>query len=186
MRRINEWMDAGELAGLVCEALRCDGLEVVLVGEAVASVYSEYERLCTRLDFLTIAPERQVERVMKRLGFNSSDRVHYRHPDAPFEVAFRESELMLCGQPLRKWMEMNTPCGTLALLDPTQCIMERLSAHRYEDAIAVARCQPVKLGMIQKWAASGDLVDEFELFRSLLEAEAPATLDLAREAVRKL
>lgn len=64
---IDEQMSLEEIAALVCTALERDGIEVVLSGGSVVSIYSNAEYVSYDLDFIPIGLPRRVDRAMKSL-----------------------------------------------------------------------------------------------------------------------
>ena len=86
-REIDEQTSLEDLAALVCTALENAGIDVVLSGGSVVSIYSNAEYVSYDLDFVPIGLARRVDPIMKSLGFESRQR-HWRHPRSPYWVEF--------------------------------------------------------------------------------------------------
>jgi len=79
------------------------------------------------------------------------------------------------GDAVRDIAERRTPEGTLRLLPPTECVMDRLAAYYYFDdpqgcdqAIQVARAQSVDLHKVERWSRrEGQLAKHAEFVRRL-------------------
>lgn len=154
---IDEQTPLENLAALVCTALAEDGVDVVLSGGSVVSIYSNAEFVSYDLDFIPIGLSRRVDRVMTSLGFEPQQR-HWRHPRSRYWVEFPVGPVAIGEETIREFAERETPTGRLRLLRPTECVMDRLtwlihSADRQclEQAVRVAALQPVDLRRIERW-----------------------------------
>lgn len=151
-------MSLEDLAALVCTALERDGIEVVLSGGSVVSIYSNAEYVSYDLDFIPIGLSRKVDRAMKALGFESRQR-HWVHPRSRYWVEFPPGPVAVGEETIHVFAERETPTGVLRLLRPTECVMDRLTwffhaADRQclEQAVRVANLHPVDLSQIERWA----------------------------------
>ena len=156
--KIDEQMSLEEIAALVCTTLERDGIEVVLSGGSVVSIYSNAEYVSYDLDFIPIGLSRKVDRVMKSLGFESRQR-HWVHPRSRYWVEFPVGPVAIGEETIHEFAERETPTGVPRLLRPTECVMDRLTwffhaADRQclEQAVRVATLQPVDLARIERWA----------------------------------
>lgn len=155
---INEQMSLEAVAALVCTALERDGIEVVLSGGSVVSIYSNAEYVSYDLDFIPTGLSRRVDRAMKALGFESRQR-HWVHPRSRYWVEFPVGPVAIGEETIHEFAELETQTGILRLLRPTECVMDRLtwffhSADRQclEQALRVATLHPVDLVRIGRWA----------------------------------
>jgi len=96
---------------------------------------------------------------MRGLGFRRDKGRHYAHAATPFIVEFPNGPLMVGDQPVTTSARYRTPHGVTRLLTPTDAVKDRLAAFFHwsdrqslEQALAIARHQPVKLGEIERWA----------------------------------
>lgn len=174
MSRINPSMSREEVAALVCAALERHGIRVVLSGGAVVSIYSEEAYVSYDLDFVRTGLARRVDPVMKQLGFRSEGR-HWRHPDTAYWVDFPAGPPGVGDLVLSEFAERDTPFGRLRLLTPTDCVMDRLAsffhwndAESLEQAVLVARRQPIDLARIEAWAEQEGAGRQLEAFRERL------------------
>jgi hypothetical protein len=168
-----------EVAAWVCEALDRAGIPVVLSGEAVVSIYSDNAYESFDLDFIRQGVARKVDGVMGELGFRSQGR-HWTHPDSPFWVEFPPGPVQVGGAIVREFAERQTRVGTLRLLAPTECVMDRLAGYYHWDdpqcldqAIEVARRHTIDLERIDSWSRDERSSGKFGRFRERLREEDP-------------
>ncbi len=159
MSEITENSALEEVAAIVSEALRQNGISVVLTGGAVVSLYSENEYQSWDLDFVIEGLAKKVDPVMNSLGFKKEKGRHFIHPKSKFYVEFPSGPLSIGEEPVRDIAELTTQQGTIRLLPPTECVMDRLASfYHWEDrqaldqAIAVASRHPIKLNKIEAWS----------------------------------
>lgn len=147
-----------DLAALVCATLEAHGISVVLSGGAVVSIYSDAESVSYDLDFVPIGLARKVDRAMESLGFEKTQR-HWTHPKSRYWVEFRPGPVAIGEETIRTFAERETRMGTLRLLAPTECVMDRLAwfihdadTQCLEQAVRVATLHSVDLKRIGRWA----------------------------------
>jgi hypothetical protein len=167
-----------EVAALVCEALDRAGIPVVLSGGAVVSIYSDNAYESFDLDFVRQGVARKVDGVMNELGFRRQGR-HWTHPDSPFWIEFPPGPVQVGDAIVSEFAELQTRVGTLRLLAPTECVMDRLAGYCHWDdpqcldqAIEVARRHLIDLGRIESWSRAERSLEKFRRFRERLRAEA--------------
>lgn len=155
---IDERTTLEELAALVCSTLDSYGISVVLSGGAVVSIYSNAEYVSYDLDFVLMGLARKVDRAMTSLGFEREQR-HWRHPKTKYWVEFPPGPVAIGEETIREFAERSTRLGTLRLLAPTECVMDRLTwyihnadAQCLEQALEVAYRHAVDLERIERWA----------------------------------
>jgi hypothetical protein len=155
---IDEDMPLEEVAALVCTTLDRHGISVVLSGGAVVSIYSDDEYVSYDLDFVPTGLARKVDDAMQSLGFAKEQR-HWRHPWSRFWVEFPAGPVAIGEEPIREFAERESATGTLRLLRPTECVMDRLTWYFHaadlqclEQAVEVASRHPVDLPRIERWA----------------------------------
>jgi hypothetical protein len=155
---IDEGTSLEELAALVCTTLETHGISVVLSGGAVVSIYSDAEYVSYDLDFIPIGLARKVDRAMESLGFEKTQR-HWTHPRSRYWVEFPPGPVAIGEETIRTFAERETRMGTLRLLAPTECVMDRLAwfihdadTQCLEQAARVATLHPVDLKRIERWA----------------------------------
>ena len=176
MTRVRPELSREEVAALVCDTLEQAGVSVVLSGGAVVSIYSDNEYESFDLDFIGIGLARKVDSVMTSLGFARSGR-HWSHPDTRFWVEFPPGPVQVGDTIVTEFAERQTSVGTLFLLMPTECVMDRLAGFYHwsddqclEQAVAVAKRHPIHLERVRKWSIRESSTSKFELFVARLNA----------------
>ncbi len=176
MSRVHPNLSREETAALVCDALDQAGIPVVLSGGAVVSIYSENEYESFDLDFIKTGLARKVDDVMSDLGFEKTGR-HWTHTDSRFWVEFPPGPVQVGDSVVTEFAERRTSVGTLRLLKPTECVMDRLAGYYHwsdeqclEQAIAVAKRQRVDLERVRDWSVSESATAKFEQFLERLNA----------------
>ena len=156
--RISERTSLEDLAALVCSTLEAHGISVVLSGGAVVSIYSDAEYVSYDLDFIPTGLARKVDAAMESLGFEKGKR-HWTHPRSRYWVEFPPGPVAIGEETIRRFAERETRTGTLRLLAPTECVMDRLAWYFHdadtqclEQAVRVATLHPVDLKRIGRWA----------------------------------
>jgi hypothetical protein len=156
--RISERTSLEDLAALVCTTLEAHGISVVLSGGAVVSIYSDAEFVSYDLDFIPTGLARKVDAAMQSLGFEKAHR-HWTHPKSRYWVEFPPGPVAIGEETIREFAERETRMGTLRLLAPTECVMDRLAwfihdadTQCLEQALRVATLHPVSLERIGTWA----------------------------------
>ena len=185
MSRVHRDLSRAELGALVCEELGRHRIDAVLVGGAVVSIYSDGEYVSDDLDLVTHKQERVIRGPMESLGFKKEG-MYWVHPDTELLVQFVSPPVMVGNKYVAKPAELSTTTGTLTILSPLDCVLDRLARYLshnarqcLEQAVAVgARCQ-VDLAEVERWVKSegGDPRENlrrFAEFRGLLSNAAEA------------
>jgi hypothetical protein len=164
-----------EVAALVCEALEGAGIPVVLSGGAVVSIYSDNAYESFDLDFVRQGVARKVDGVMVELGFCRQGR-HWAHPESSFWIEFPPGPVQVGDAIVSEFAELRTRVGTLRLLAPTECVMDRLAGYYHWDdpqcldqAVEVARRHSIDLGRIESWSRDERSLEKFGQFRKRLQ-----------------
>ena len=170
-------MSIAELAAMVSEALEAAELDAVLSGGSVVSIYSDNEYQSFDLDFVTLERMKALAVVMESLGFRRSTGRHFVNPNTPYYVEFPTGPLTVGDSPVKQTARLQTPLGSVRILTPTQCVMDRLAAFYHwkdrqglDQALMVARRQPVDLADVERWSIAEGKVAEFAEFLRELEA----------------
>lgn len=156
--RIDESTSLEDLAALICTTLGEHGVAVVLSGGAVVSIYSDAEYVSNDLDFIRLGLARKVDGAMTSLGFAKQQR-HWTHPRTRFWVEFPPGPVAIGDETIHAFAERETRLGTLRLLAPTECVMDRLAwffhdadTQCLEQAVRIATLHPVDRSRIERWA----------------------------------
>lgn len=166
-----------ELAAYISEQLRKKGIHVVLSGGSCASIYSDDEYVSADLDFVNAGFARRslIRDAMQSLGF-LEERRYFRHPETELVVEYPPGPLAIGEEQIREVKELETENGTLMLLSPTDCVKDRLAwFYHYSDleclqqAVLVAKHQPIDLDEIERWSAAEGHSDQYSKIRSRLE-----------------
>lgn len=157
---IHRGMSIADLAALVCETLREQGISAVLTGGAVVSVYGHNPYESGDLDFISRSNRSTIAKAVERLGFSQDGRL-FRHPDTDYFLDFPAPPLAIGDEPVpdEEIARQQRPTGTLTLLSPTHCVMDRLASYYFwddlkarEQAVIVARNHPVNWGQVERWS----------------------------------
>jgi len=167
-----------ELAVIVCNHLQRHGIEAVLTGGAVVSIYTGSAYKSFDLDFISWVDNKALQKAMEDLGFKKDAGRYYVHPGTNFYVEFPAPPLSIGNQPIHTWNIIESNHGTLKLLTPTHCVMDRLAAFYYwkdfeslEQALLVALCQDIDLAEIQAWSEKEGMQDKYIFFLNKLKTQ---------------
>lgn len=171
-------MSVADLAAVVCQHLADHGIDAVLTGGAVVTIYSENEYQSDDLDFVSTARQQHLIKAMASLGFTSSAGKYFEHPDTSYFVEFPAPPLAIGNEPITKVAEQRRPCGVLKLLTPTQCVMDRLAPFYYwndpqgqRQAVMVASRHPIDWQQVERWSRSEGFLDKYQAFRSSMRSD---------------
>lgn len=153
-----------ELAAYICQLLHDAGINVVLSGGSVVSIYSSEHYVSVDLDFIdtSLKTQRQISMLLKTIGFENfpKNSRHFTHPDTPLTIEFPSAPLMVGDEfiPESNVETIKTDNGTLKLLSATDCVKDRLAGFYYfgdqqcfEQALLVAKTQSVDFDALEKW-----------------------------------
>ncbi|MBL6992257.1 MAG: hypothetical protein ISR65_20910 [Bacteriovoracaceae bacterium] len=169
-----------ELWKYVATHLKAKGIDTILVGGAVVSIYSEGIYKSGDLDFVLGSMfTKGLPEAMKGIGFIQHGR-HYIHPECDhLFVEFPGSFPLGIGedypiQPDEKEVHGNI----IKILSPTDCVKDRLATYMYfkdrdglDQAVLVSKKQPVNMGSIEKWCKGENHVEVFKEFIKLMKNE---------------
>lgn len=174
MIEVREDLTVEELAALVCSTLERYGVRVVLSGGSVVSIYSDNAYQSYDLDFIQTGLARTTSAAMEALGFARQGR-HWIHPRTAFLVEFPPGPVQVGDANVTEFAERRTRLGVLRLLAPTECVMDRLAGFYHwndrqclEQALEVARRQPIDLVRIEKWSRDENSLARFLEFAQRL------------------
>jgi hypothetical protein len=174
---IDETLPVAELAAVVSEALESAGLDAVLSGGSVVTIYSDNEYESFDLDFVTTERMNRIEDAMASIGYQRASGRHFEHPSSRYLVEFPAGPLSVGDEVLRDTGRVTTLVGTIRLLTPTQCVMDRLASYYHwhdpqglEQALMVAMRQVVDLEGLQSWSVREGNTADFEQFKRRLDA----------------
>jgi hypothetical protein len=178
MERITASTTLEELAAIVSSTLEAAGIKAVLSGGAVVSIYTNNEYESNDLDFVSPASTRRIAEAIAPLGFERKGRM-FSHSSTPLFVEFPAGPLAIGDELIRETEvgEKRTAAGTIRLLTPTQCVMDRLAAYFHwndlqslDQAVMVASSQKISLAKLDAWAKREGASDKLGKFKQQLAA----------------
>lgn len=178
MSRVTPALDREQLAALVCATLDRHGVQVVLSGGGAAAIYAPNPYESMDLDFVPIGLPRRVDAAMRELGFAKEHGRHWTHPETAFWVEFPPGPVQVGDEVIHHFAERHTAHGTLRILTPTDCVMDRLAWYYHandqqglEQALAVASAHEVDLTRIEAWSRREGAGEKLERFQARLRGE---------------
>ena len=157
----------------VATHLKKKGIDTILVGGAVVSIYSEGAYKSGDLDFiLTGLFTTGLSEAMKEIGFLKKGGRHYVHPDCKhLYIEFPGSFLEIGEDNEIIPAEIDCEGLKIKILSPTDCVKDRLSSYIHfksreclDQAILVAKKHPVKLEAVKKWCKNEGAESAFDDF----------------------
>lgn len=173
--KITKKSDLRTVASIVCDCLLKNGIDAVLSGGAVVSIYTNNEYESKDLDFISSNSVREIEKALSEIGFTKTSSRHFIHPKTEFFVEFPKPPLAIGNLAIKKWVVQDNKAGKLQLLSPTHSIMDRLAGYFYwndkqnlDQALMIAKNHPINLREIESWAKNENELEKFEVFRTKL------------------
>lgn len=177
---MNEKIDWGnistkELAGLICEHLKKDSIDTVLVGGACVTIYSNNKYVSQDLDYVSYADFRKIKASLEKIGFLENGRF-FTHPKCQFLIDFVSQPVAIGKEIIKKFEEISTKYGTFKLLTVADCIKDRLASFYHwddrqglEQAIEVCLDHEVDFKPIYEWSKEEGYENKFRLFERELK-----------------
>lgn len=177
MKKITGKTNLEDLAGLVAGHLSKKGIQAVLVGGAVVTIYSKNEYQSKDLDFISPNDHHELNKAMIEIGFERHGK-NFFHPNTEFTVEFPTGPVAIGNEsPVIAEGQIKVKTGTIKLLSPTQCVMDRLAwFYHYNDrqcldqAIAVTKNNQVNFDKLRTWSMNENATDKFQLFLEKLKS----------------
>jgi hypothetical protein len=159
-----------ELACLIYETLKKDGIQAVLVGGACVSIYSQNRYQSSDLDFATFEEMKPIEKSLAKIGFKRIGR-QFARDDCQFMIDFVNPPIAIGHEAIHQFDTLKTSLGSLRLLSPTDCVKDRLAAFFHwsdlqalEQALMVAENHSVDLKEIKRWAKNEGFENRLDQF----------------------
>ena len=150
--------DLKDLASLIYETLKSNGINAVLVGGACVSIYSDNRYQSSDLDFVTYEELKPIEKALAKLGFKRMGR-QFSHDQCPYLIDFVNPPITVGHESIHQFSTLKTSVGSLQLLSPTDCVKDRLAAFFHwndaqglEQALMVAQDHSIDLNDLKRWA----------------------------------
>ena len=166
-----EKVDIKKLAAIISSHLNKSNIEVVLVGGACVSLYSNNQYLSYDIDLVTDTPIRKINPVLEKLGFMSTGGRLFQNPKCKFLIDFPAPPVSIGDGPVLKFNNLKTRFGVIQLLTPTDCVKDRLAAYFFwndrqslDQAIMVSKAKKVSFTDIKKWAEKQGEIEKYKEF----------------------
>jgi len=179
LERITASTTIEELAAIISTTLEAAGISAVLSGGAVVSIYTNNEYESGDLDFISPESTSRIAEAIAPLGFERNGRTFY-HPRTALFVEFPAGPLAIGDELIHATdvAEKRTAAGTIKLLTPTQCVMDRLAAYFHwndlqslDQAVMVASSQKVSVATLDAWAKREGASEKFRKFKQRLAGQ---------------
>jgi len=166
-----------ELAAFICGHLRNRGVETVLTGGACVTIYTRNRYESMDLDFVNVAgaPGKLIDSALAEIGFLPDGRI-YISKKARYSVDMLSPPLSIGEEKISETHAIKVRKMELRLLTPTDSVRDRLAAFYFwndlqalEQALMVARNNPVDLDVIGKWSKREGTSAKFRIFRERLK-----------------
>jgi hypothetical protein len=169
-------MSQVELAAYIQDALKDQGINVVLSGGSAASFYSGNKYVSKDLDLINIdfVRRNRIKLAMEGIGFQEQGR-YFINPETQFFVEFPNGPLSVGEEPVKEVSEFKLITGTLRVVSATDCVKDRLCAFYFwndrqglAQAVLVAENQDVDLKEIKRWSKAEGKEQEYAFFKKKL------------------
>lgn len=167
-----------QLWKFVATELSKNDVDVILVGGAVVSIYSEGAYKSGDLDFvLNDFTRTKLDFVMNKLGFIQKGRF-YKHPDCQhLFIEFASFPASIGDDYHISPAEVLNEGQILKIFSPTDCVRDRLAnyihfaaAECLDQAVMVAKKHPVNFDKIKRWCESENGSRQWEEFHRQLKS----------------
>jgi hypothetical protein len=168
-----------ELWKLVASKLAKNEIDVVLVGGAVVSIYTEGAYISGDLDFVHYDFSRKkLDQVLKEMGFIQKSR-HYIHPDCKhLYLEFSTFPVSIGNDTAIIPDEVEHEGVKIKIYSPTDSVRDRLASYMHfkandclDQAIMIAKKHPINLEKINKWCETENTIEAYvEFLRRLKES----------------
>ena len=168
-----------ELWKYVAAHLGKNGIDTILVGGAVAAIYSEGIYRSGDLDLVVMTYlSENLPQLMEDIGFKKTEGRHYSHPKCKHLIVEFASPPAAIGEDRKiKPREVKADRTVIRLYSPTDCIRDRLASYIHfnardclDQAVLVARRQEFNLAKVKSWCQSEGASAAFEEFLRLLKS----------------
>lgn len=167
------WQNVGikKLAAIISAYLQKNDIEVILVGGACVSLYSNNKYISYDIDLITDSPIKKIIPVLEQLGFKNTGGRLFENPQCKFFIDFPAHPISIGDEQLSEFNYLNTRFGTICLLTPTDCVKDRLAAYFFwndqqslAQAVMVAKRNKIDIQDIKKWAEAQSEQKKYEIF----------------------
>ena len=177
MKEISK-MNEAELSAYVQSHLKKAGIDVVLSGGSVVTIYSNNKYVSKDLDLVNIyaVNHRKIRDLMVELDFQEEGR-YFKHEETELFIEFPAGPLAIGEEAISEIVEKEVETGILRIISPTDCVKDRLAAYYHwgdqqclVQAEYVVQAQDVDLDEVSKWSEREGMLDRFEEIKARLES----------------
>lgn len=176
MKRSLKNISTKDLALIIGSQLNKYGIDAVLTGGAVVTIYSKNKYMSLDLDFVTYDPQRSaktIKEAMKEVGFTVTPNAFFSNPDCKYVIEFIPDPLSIGSEPAKEIKKIKNKIGQLKLLSPTDCVKDRLAAFYHwndnqalEQALMVTKDNRVDMKEVKRWSKVENKLEQFKVFAS--------------------
>jgi len=159
-----------ELAGYLSEELRKSGIEVILVGGACVTIYSQNRYQSYDLDFVTYEDMKIVKKALNNLGFFEKEG-YFQHKSCEWFVEFVSAPVAIGNELITQFEHIEMPTGTIKMLRVEDSVKDRLASYFHwndrqglEQALAISKDREYDLDEIKNWAIKEGFQDKLSIF----------------------
>lgn len=171
-----ETISLKNLAGFISKELEKEGIDVILVGGACVTIYSNNIYQSYDLDFIIYEDLRKVEKALHPHGFEYKSKC-FVHKECPWVIEFVSPPVAVGGELIYDFAKTKTKMGTVKMLRPIDCIKDRLASFYHwndrqglEQAIDVSiSVKNIDIEELRHWSGKEGFTKEFEEYLSLYE-----------------
>ena len=123
------------------------------------------------LDFITYEDLGKVKKVLKKYGFEYQSKYFIRE-ECPWIVEFVSPPVAVGNEPIHRFSDMKTKMGTVKMLQPIDCIKDRLASFYHwndrqglEQALNVClEVQSIDFAELSRWSKEEGAFEKFQQF----------------------
>lgn len=159
-----------DLAGLISQELRTEGIDIILVGGACVTIYSQNRYMSQDLDFVTYEDLKKVKAALLKLGFHEKSG-YFRQKLCPWIVEFVAPLVAVGNEPISNFSQVKTSYGSIKMLRAIDSVKDRLAAFYHwgdrqsmEQAANICLEVEVDFQELRTWREKEKQTDGFESF----------------------
>lgn len=167
-----------DLAGYLSEELRKDGIDMILVGGACVTIYSNNRYQSYDLDFVTYEDLKKIKKALEKLGFRQRAK-YFLHEDCPWVVEFVSPPVAVGNEPIQTFSYVKTNLGTVKLLQPVDSVKDRLASFYHwsdlqglEQAIDIClEINNIDFTELKRWSEGEGFLEKYDEFFNCYQRE---------------
>lgn len=176
MSTIKKNMPLEELAALITKHLESKGIEAIMVGGSVVSIYTNNEYKSRDIDFISPNDHRDIKKAMAEIGFESKGKDFY-HEDTDFTVEFPSGPVGIGDEvPIKPEGVIDVKGTKIKLFSPTQSVMDRLASFYFfndrqclDQAVMIYKSQNVSLSRVKSWSEKEGELTKYLIFEKMIK-----------------